>query len=159
MSKIDDIFKTVRSDEWDTFVELIEEVDINTINEYKQNLLHEATANNAARIAKELISLGINLNQMDRNGQTPLHYAALYKNDDIAYAILEAGGNSNIRDNYGNNALWTAVFNARGDYNVVTILMSFSSDATTKNAAGRSPLDFAKQIDDYTLIELLTQTN
>ncbi|MBC8152128.1 MAG: ankyrin repeat domain-containing protein [Bacteroidetes bacterium] len=158
MSKVDDIFRAARFDQWENFVELIDEVDINVLNEYQQNLLHEATAKGAIRIAKELITLGINLNQQDRNGQTPLHYAALRKNADIAQAILKAGGNTNIRDNHGNNALWTAAFNARGDYSVVDTLLLFHADATTRNAAGRSPLDFASQINDRKMIELLTQT-
>lgn len=156
MSKIDKTFQAIRLNEWETYLTLIEAVDINSLNEYQQNFLHEAVAYGANRIAEQLIAKGVNLNQQERNGQTPLHYAAQYKNEEVARMILEAGGDCNVRDNFNNNALWTAVFNARGDYQVVRLLISHGADVHTKNNAGRSPIDFANQIKDQTLISLLT---
>lgn len=75
---------------------------------------------------------------------------------DIAREILKRGGDINIRDKYGNNALWTAVFNCKGRYyHMIELFMQYNTDTTTKNNADRSPLDFAKQIGDTKLIGML----
>ena len=62
----------------------------------------------------------------------------------------------NIIDYYGNNPLWYAVFNANDDYCLVKLLVKYGADALSKNNAMRSPLDFAKQIEDTEMINILT---
>lgn len=90
-------------------------------------------------------------------GQTALHGICNYPSIEVAKDILEHGGNINIRDKYGNNALWTAVFNCKGRYyDMVELFMKYNPDVKTKNNAGRSPLDFAIQVGDDKLIKLLT---
>lgn len=61
----------------------------------------------------------------------------------------------NIVDIYGNNPLWYAVFNAHDDYKIIELFMEYGADTTTKNNAMRSPLDFARQIGDDVVIEIL----
>jgi ankyrin repeat protein len=60
-----------------------------------------------------------------------------------------------LEDIYGNQALWTAVFNAKGNYTVVEAFLKFKQDVEHKNKYGKSPLDFAKQITDQFLIKIL----
>jgi hypothetical protein len=54
--------------------------------------------------------------------------------------------------------VWSAVFNARGKYETVLVFARFGASAVAevKNNAGRSPLDFARQIKDSTLERTLT---
>ena len=151
-----DIFQLIRLNEKDDFFSAIDQININMVNEFKQNLLHEAVGHGSNKIGRELIKRGINVNHQERNGQTPLHYSALHKNYELARCILENGGDVNIRDVHGNNALWTAVFNAKGDYKMVELFLEFGGDVYTKNKYGRSPFDFAKQIKSEALIKLLS---
>jgi ankyrin repeat protein len=104
----------------------------------------------------DLLSRGINVNQRDKKGRTPLHYAAAHNRLSLAKEIINKGGDINIADVHGNNALWTAVFNARGNYELVELFVEKGGDSLTKNKYNRSPLDFANQINDKKLIELLT---
>ena len=96
-----------------------------------------------------------NINQQDYKGETPLHYCAAYFNLEIAELLLQKKAQINIIDKYGNNPLWVAVFNAHGDYRMVKLFLKYNANIQNKNRANRSPLDFAKQINDLDLVNIL----
>nr|WP_235549934.1 ankyrin repeat domain-containing protein [Paenibacillus sp. Soil766] len=100
----------------------------------------------------------MDVSMTNADGQTPLHYISTFPEIVVAQEILKKGGDINIRDKYGNNALWTAVFNCKGKYyDMVELFMQYKPDVLTKNKAGRSPLDFANQVGNEKLIALLKQ--
>ena len=105
-------------------------------------------------IATNLINRN-NINQQDYKGETPLHYCAAYFNLEIAELLLQKKAQINIIDKYGNNPLWVAVFNAHGDYRMVKLFLKYNANIQNKNRANRSPLDFAKQINDLDLVNIL----
>lgn len=150
-----DLFQAIRLNKSAAIIEVIKTININQLNEFGQNPLYEAVVENNLKIAELLIANGINVNHQEKKGQTPLHYAALYKTTEIAEKILENGGKIHIADDYGNEPLWTAVFNARGEYNIVKIFLRHGANAHHKNNSNRSPYDFAVQIKDEKLLELL----
>jgi len=154
-----DIFQIVRLNEVDKYFSIINEFDINTINANKQNLLHEAIANGRVDIAIDLIERNININQQDSSGLSPLHYCSLYKEKNIAVSLIKKGANINILDIHNNNPLWTAVFNARGEYSLVDIIAKNGGNFDSKNKYHKSPLDFANQIDDSHIIEIYQKYN
>jgi len=129
---------------------------INKPNENGSSLLHLAIAGSKFEIATFLIEMGIDVNLQNKDGQTALHLIAQIQDVAVAKAILEHGGDINIRDKYGNNAMWTAVFNCKGRlYDMVELYMKHSPDLDTKNKAGRSPVDFAKQVENSKLLGML----
>ncbi len=150
-----DLFQAIRIDDKEMFLSAINEADVTQKNEFGQNLLHEAVNNNRAMMGNVLISKGVDVNHPDNKGQTPLHYAALHRTIVLAEKIVENGGKLNIADDYGNEPLWTAVFNARGQYDIVEMYVKKGADVYHKNNSKRSPLDFASQIKDENLIEIL----
>ena len=129
---------------------------INETNEFKQSLLHEAIAFKQDDYALFLIKKGINVNQQDYNGATALHFAVFYMYPEVIELLLQYGSGPDIVDMHGNGALWIAVFNARGEYGIVEQLKAAGANPNTKNKYGKSPLDFARQIKDDALIEILT---
>ena len=149
------IFQAIRLNDSNTYKKLISSATINIVNDFAQNLLQEAIASERTHIANDLIERGIDVNHIDIDGQTALHFCGLYKNFEIVEAILLKGGDLNIVDIYGKNALWTSVFNARGDFRVVKLLVTYGANIESKNKSNRSPLDFAKQINSKALIEVL----
>jgi ankyrin repeat protein len=153
---MENVFQIVRLNDIDTYYSIIDNVDVDMLNEDNQNLLHESISYNNNDISFNLIEKNINLNQKDKDGKTPLHYCAAFNNYEVAKMILERDGDINICDNHGNTPLWVAVFNARGTYGVVKLFLTFKANVNNKNKANKSPLDFAKQIEDDELIEILT---
>jgi ankyrin repeat protein len=142
-----------KNDEFDSLVDTID--DINQVNDFGQNLLHAAVASNNHHVADVLLSKNININQQDYEGLTPLHYAATYSNARMAEKVIKAGGDLKIVDQNGNSPLWAGVFNAKGDYGVVDLLIRNSADPHQKNKHGLSPLDFAKRTGDPALVKRL----
>jgi ankyrin repeat protein len=159
MEKKSDIFTTIQLGRIALYEKLITDHDINTRNKYGENLLHTAIAYGQKEIALDLISRSIDTNAQDKKGQTPLHILFAQPNIELTKKILgeiiEKVVEINTTDSYGNTSLWCAVFNARGKYDSVVLLLSKGANPNIKNKAGRSPLDFAIQIKDEKLISIL----
>ncbi len=96
-----------------------------------------------------------NVNVSDKNGMTLLHFCSEYNRKSMAKRLIDKGAELNLTDKNGNSPLWKAVFNARGDYELVKILIDSGANPNSKNNADKSPLDFAKTIKDDQLIKLL----
>lgn len=153
--KENEIFSIVRNGLYDQYLKLITNIDINSQNEYGQNLLQEAIEANKDKIAIDLVNKRIDINHQDDKGFSSLHYCAQFSNINIAELLLKNNANINIVDSYGNNPLWTAVFNTCEDYQMVRLFMKYGADAHHKNKANRSPIDFAQQIEDVDMVKIL----
>jgi uncharacterized protein len=155
-----DIFTLARFGDIESFKNKFKLEKINNKDEFGTALLHYAIVGKNHDISLFLINNGIDVNMVDENGNTSLHLIAEHPNLDVAQAILNRGGDLNIRNKYGNNALWTAVFNCKGwYYDLVNLFMQYNPDTQTKNKAGRSPIDFAKQVGNDKLIGILERTS
>lgn len=129
--------------------------------EYDKSALHIACVSNAISAAKVLIEAGINVNLQDKiTGATPLHYCAVYNYFDMASLILENNGKLDVSDNFGNEPLWTAVFNVRSFIEklpIVELFLKNGANKNHKNNAGRSPFDFVNQVKFAPLLEILNK--
>jgi ankyrin repeat protein len=65
--------------------------------------------NNHAEDVKELIRLGIAVNEVDKNGRGALFFAAHYGHEEIVSLLLEVGANLHMRDCDGNTPLNASV--------------------------------------------------
>jgi ankyrin repeat protein len=156
-NNISEVFHMVDLNNLEDLQKTVNESNVNLfINEFGQNLLHMAITRNSPEVFNYLLYCDIDVNKLDRENKTPLHYSTAYNNYDFTKKLLESRGiEKDIRDKYGNNPIWVAVFNSRGYYDVVKLLMEHGVDSKSKNNSGRSALDFAKQIEDGQLIEIL----
>lgn len=150
-----DIFQLIRNNLNDDLANKKSSIDINTLNEFGENLLHEAIEVKNVFAAKILLEKGVNVNHQDKQGNTPLHYIGEMPNVELLNLVLENGGDLSISNIHGNTPVWTMVFNVRGNYSLIDAIKKYNPDVNIKNKAGRSPLDFAKQINDQTLISKL----
>lgn len=151
-----DIFTLAKFGNIETFKTKFNINDINKKYKNGSSLLHFAISGKQFDIALFLIKNGIDINMTNSDGQTALHLICINQNLDIAKELLQNGIDINVRDKYGNNAIWTAVFNCKGkNYDMVKLLKNYNADINNKNNVNKSPLDFAKQINDDILINLL----
>lgn len=150
-----DIFTIAKYGNYDAFLHKFKDSYINECED-GSSLLHLSIAGRNYEIASFLIQKGINTNRVNSDGQTALHFITFYPDFEITETLLKNSTDVNLRDKYGNNALWYAVFNCKGkSYDLVRLFMRYDVDISTKNKAGRSPLDFAIQIGDQQLQNLL----
>ncbi|AIZ65402.1 hypothetical protein PK28_17165 (plasmid) [Hymenobacter sp. DG25B] len=129
--------------------------NINVRNENGQSLLQEAIAARNESAARLLLRQQLDVNSQDDQGATALHYVALYQTPALGQRILQQGGNLALLDQHGNSPLWTAVFNARGQYDVVDLFLQYQADPQSVNRYGKTPADFATQIQDPYLMRVL----
>lgn len=153
-----DIFTLAKFGDLESFKEKFDAQLINSKSKHGSGLLHYAISGKQFDIALFLIEKGIDVNMTNSDGQTALHLIAVNQNVEVLKALIHESVDVNIRDKYGNNAMWTVVFNCKGkNYEFVDLLMEQAPDIKTKNKAGRSPIDFATQINDSKLIEILSR--
>lgn len=111
--------------------------------------LHYAACDGDVTKATKLIAAGARVDVVDDNGWTPLHFAAQSQSAPIAEALLAAGAPVDPPDSYGNTPLSTAVFNSRGDGELIALLRRHGSDPTHTNFHGVSPVSLARTIGNY----------
>lgn len=91
------------------------------------------------------IDQGENPNARDKEGMTPLIYAAGYNpNPEVITTLLKAGAEINARDRYNNLSplMYAAWLNHNPE--VITTLLNAGADAKAKSSAGKTAFDFAQ---------------
>lgn len=149
------LFTMVIKQENEALLKALDEKNINMVSKAKTSLLHIAIAYGNDNAAIELIKRGIDLSLKDDKGQTVLHYVGFYNNHKIGGLILQRYSGLSEKDNYGNTPLWYAVFNADGNYETVKLFIKYEADPHDKNNNDKSPIDFARQIKDNQLVDIL----
>lgn len=131
------------------------------VDQSGRTLLHNAILEELSSIVTYLVDrVPELLERGDKKGLKPLHYCALKNDVKTAELLIKKGVNIDSVDNFGNTPLWRAVFEARGEkYEIVYFFVRLGANPTIKNNTGISPLDFANEVDDKKLIEILLKKN
>lgn len=110
-------------------------------NEMRSLLHYLAMWTGSGRINSFIVSRNANVNVLDQNRRTPLHYAAIFANDAGVFTLLEHGSSVNNRDANG----WTAVHYAirNGNRYMVELLLKHGADLDMLNGFGQSCLQLA----------------
>jgi uncharacterized protein len=111
--------------------------------------LHYAALDDAAESVRALIDAGADVDARDQAGNTPLHFAAQEGSLAVGRILLEAGAAVDPKDQHGNTPLWRAVFNSRGDGEMITLLRRHGADPLAPNGQGITPATLAESIANY----------
>lgn len=104
-------------------------------------------------LLNRLIQAGANINQQDKQGWTTLHHAVQRHNLPAVEILLQSGVDLEIKDLYGNTPLWRAVFSSEGKGDIIKLLLDFGADRNNKNDSGTSPIELARAIANYDVIQ------
>ncbi|NLG82220.1 MAG: ankyrin repeat domain-containing protein, partial [Bacilli bacterium] len=107
------------------------EIDINVRNYYNESLLHLTCMQNARKIFKYLVELGLDIEDKSDEGITPLHKACEFNSKACVETIINYGVNLDITDNYGNTPLHYACFKKNKE--VIKLLIDNGANIEIKN--------------------------
>lgn len=118
----------------------IRQYGINSINEDNRGILTICILEGRTDLALYLINeTDINLNQTDRNGYTPLHFAVQENNYKVVEALLRKKAAIDPIDKFGNTPLYKCV-TEKVNINITKVLLEHGANAAIENSFGYSPM-------------------
>ena len=91
-----------------------------------------------------LLDLGVDIDAVDKFGNTLLIWALHQKHLDIVILLLEHGAKVNITDKYGRTLLWWAA--RRGYLNLVKLLLAKGANVNVADNSGDTPLEHGANV-------------
>jgi ankyrin repeat protein len=120
--------------------------------------LHQATEQQDTEQVKKIIKDGMDLNEQDSQGRTPLMIAAYNEDYDTAKVLIEEGADVNIQDNMKNNPYLYA--SAEGCTDILRLTIEAGADTKITNRYGGTGLIPASEHGYVDVVDmLLTKTD
>ena len=120
----------------------------------KRPCIGRPTVNKNLAVIQVLLAAGVNLEARDKDGNTPLHWAALYnENPAVVQVLLAAGAELEVRDKDGNTPLCFAAENKNSA--VVQVLLAAGAELEVRGKSGRTPLYWATYNENSAVIQAL----
>jgi ankyrin repeat protein len=101
----------------------------------------------------ELLKRKVDVNVREEDGATPLSWAAVRCNVEIARLLLQAGANPNLRNEQGIDALYLAIVN--GSPAIVKLLLENGADANAARGDGETRLMTAARLGQFDVVKML----
>lgn len=115
--------------------------------------LFKAIRNEDLSLFQELLENPLcDLNQIDRNGYTPLHYAVLYNQPEMVQALCQKNVNLNMQNKFQHGPLH---YTYDSDIIILKMLLEFGANANLQNDCGATALQDACYLGLQNNIELL----
>jgi ankyrin repeat protein len=119
-----------------------------SLDYYKENpnspILRKYITTNSEKIKKALINSTKDINSIDKNHKSALHYASsstLFRKGDALNYLLSNGSNPNLKDLKGNTSLHCAAI--KNNYKFIPILLNYKANINSLNMDGQTPLHLA----------------
>ncbi len=145
----------VRAKKIDTVRLLIQNgADIDYVNKLDQNAFSIAIMDpHRHEIAKLLVSLGANVNRVNRFGDTPIIQASSLGLYESVSLLIDLGANINQRDKYGRTSLMIAA--KYDNISIVNLLISYAANINSKSKDGKTALLHATYHGNESVAKLL----
>ena len=103
-----------------------------------QNLLHVCLEHNMKNFPKYLLNYAFDLEAKDKNGFSPLHWAAYRKNQEMVEGLFEKGAKVNEENGQSTSVLYISV--SKEDYNTTKFLAERNANLNHKISNGSTVL-------------------
>ena len=131
---------------------------LNHQNQYGIAPIHIAAAKNHSSCLKELLNYDTcNVNIIDKQGRSPLHYACYYGNIKCVNLLIDHNVDINLHDKNGNSALFYASFH--GHLPCISSLIKNNAKILDINSDGRTALHGASWCGSLRACEILLESN
>lgn len=118
-----------------------------------QGALLDAVRNDDRSAAEQLLKQGANPNERESDGSTPLSWAAMRSNHEIAILLLKAGADPNLTNELGIGPLALAITN--GSAEIVADLLAHRADPNLARENGETPLMMTARMKRLDMMKLL----
>jgi ankyrin repeat protein len=125
--------------------------NVDGVDKYRRAVMYDAITKGFQDIVLELCLASANVNNQDDNGKTPLHFASIYNQFEIAKTLIKYNANVNLKDENGNTPIFDAIFNSKGNPDIILLLKENNADYVTPNYYGVSPKELADTISNFDL--------
>lgn len=106
--------------------------------------LLDAVRNDDRALAEQLLRSGAKANERDEDGTTPLAWAAMRSNVDMAGLLLRSGADPNLTNELGVSPLAIAITNGSGE--LAALLLKHRADPNVSRENGETPLMIAARM-------------
>jgi ankyrin repeat protein len=113
----------------------------------------QAVQNDDRAAVTDLLHRKIDVNAREEDGATPLSWAAVRCNVEIARLLLRAGANPNLRNEQGIDALYLAMVN--GSPAIAKLLLENGADANAARDDGEARLMTAARLGQFDVVKML----
>ena len=145
-SEVAQRFDLIRDADFDLALQTLRSMDVQEKDPRQgQTVLWFAAAREepgALRLARECISMGVDVDVFDKFKQTPLFFAAKVGNLAVARLLLMLGMQPNFRDVFGQTALYYAV--SYGHVSMVRLLVGMGAAADVACHLTKTPKDMTR---------------
>jgi ankyrin repeat protein len=115
--------------------------------------LIQAVQNDDQLAVTELLARKVDVNAREGDGATPLAWAALRSNREIAELLLKAGADPDLRNDQGISPLYLAITN--GSTVIVKLLLERHADPNLPREDGETPLMAATRLGQIEVMKML----
>jgi len=115
--------------------------NLNNIDEHGHNLIFDAVSNGNIKLIEKISSnKNININQIDKRGNSILLQKECLENDLIAEHLLEAGANPTLTDRYGKNFLFYTAIKGIESEHLIDKALSTGCDINSRSKNNQTVL-------------------
>jgi len=101
--KRDELFNAIRHNNFNVAEEILYESPKHKklTDKFGNTILHVACQNNAKKMVKLALKLGVNIDAVNADGQTALHYCFVYKYNKLGWYLMSKGASGHVKNKYG----------------------------------------------------------
>lgn len=146
--------QALKDNDKNAIMSIVKDINLDDVDYSGETLLWKAVQRKAIDIVNIFLDAGANVNIPDNDGWTPLHIAVQNQDRNIVEILLRYNPEINAQNKYGNNPLWVAVFYAKGQRDIIKLLLEAGADPYLENHAGINALRLAQTIANYDNISI-----